>query len=318
MPGSVTSVFGEAENFEDALREEGFTRLLVTEAGPFRSRLTQITLDHLRLVSAEEELARIAVIAVPANTVFISWPNAKTPAPVWGGMAMNAGEMLTLGPGNRVHTRTSGHNRWHAIRLPENDLLCFGRALFGAGFIVPPNPALWRPSPGTRRSLAGLHRAAINMARSGSRSLSDIQAAHGLEQQVVYALVKCLSGRPAEEETPAGGRHRSILAGLEDLLEAKPIASLAELCTRLEVSHSLLRKCCEIILRMPPARYQRLRRLQLVHRALRGAGPHTRVISAVARNFGFRELGRFAASYRALYGELPSATLRRASLRRFL
>jgi len=33
MPGSVTSVFGEAENFEAALREEGFTGLLVTEAG---------------------------------------------------------------------------------------------------------------------------------------------------------------------------------------------------------------------------------------------------------------------------------------------
>jgi|SRR5690242_13657182 len=76
--------------------------------------------------------------------------------------------------------------------------------------------------------------------------------------------------------------------------------------------------CCEKILGLPPARYHRLRRLQLVHRALRSAGPQTRVTSAVARNFGFRELGRFAASYRALYGELPSATLRRASLRRSL
>jgi hypothetical protein len=106
MPGSVTSVFGEVESFEAALREEGFTGLLVTEAGGFRSRLTQITLDRLRLANAEEELARIAVIAVPANTVLISWPSGKTPAPLWGGIAMKAGEMMTLGSGNRVHTRT--------------------------------------------------------------------------------------------------------------------------------------------------------------------------------------------------------------------
>jgi AraC-like DNA-binding protein len=316
MPGSVTSVFGETERFEAALREEGCTGLFVTEGGEFRARLTQITLDGLRLASAEEELARIAVIAVPANTVLISWPSSKTRAPLWDGIAMKAGEMMTLGPGNRVHARTGGPSRWHAIWLSEDDLLCYGRALCGAGFIVPPGPALWRPSPAAARSLAGLHRAAIKMAKSGSRSLSDIQAAHGLEQEVIYALVGCLSGRPAEQETPAGDRYRNILARLEDLLEADPVTSLAEICASLGVPHRFLRKCCEHNLGMSPGRYHRLRRLLLAHRALRDGGLSPSSVSAIARRFGFHELGRFAASYRGLYGELPSATLLRASLRR--
>jgi AraC-like DNA-binding protein len=313
MPGSVTSVFGEAERFETALREEGCTGLFVAEGGEFRARLTQITLDRLRLASAEEELARIAVIAVPANTVLISWPSSKTPASLWGGIAMKAGEMMTLDSGNRVHARTGGPSRWHAIRLPETDLLCYGRALCGAGFILPPSPALWRPSPAAARSLAGLHRAAIKMAQSASRSLSDIQAAHGLEQQLIYALIGCLSGRPAEEETPAGDRYRNILAQLEDLLEVDPITSLTETCARLGVSHRFLRKCCEHNLGMSPGRYHRLRRLLLAHRALRNGGLSPSSVSSIARRFGFRELGRFAASYRGLYDELPSATLRRAS-----
>src|SRR5262249_53493655 len=152
-----------------ALRQEGFTGLLVTEAGAFRSRLTQISLDRLRLASGEEELARIALLTVPANTVLISWPSGKPPAPLWGGIAVKAGEMMTLRSGNRGHARPGGPSRWHTIRLPENDLLCYGRALCGAGFAVPPGLALWRPSPATARSLAGLHRAAINMAKSGSR-----------------------------------------------------------------------------------------------------------------------------------------------------
>jgi AraC family transcriptional regulator, ethanolamine operon transcriptional activator len=229
---------------------------------------------------------------------------------------MKAGEVMTLGSGNRVHTRTSGPSRWHAIRLPETDLLSYGRALCGAGFIVPPGPALWRPLPATTRSLARLNRAAINMAKLGSRSLSDIQAAHGLEQELIYALIECLSGRPTEEETPAGDRYRNTLAQLEDLLDADPITNLAEMCASLGVSHRFLRKCCEHNFGMAPKRYHRLRRLLLAHRALRDGGLNPSSVSAIARRFGFHELGRFAANYRGLYGELPSTTLRRASLRR--
>jgi AraC-like DNA-binding protein len=318
MPGSVTSVFSEAESFEAAFREEGCTGLLVTEGGAFRARLTQITLDRLRLASAEEKLARIAVIAVPENTILISWPTANTAAPIWGGMAMKAGEMLTLGSGNRVHARTGGPCRWHAVRLPMIDLLCYGRAICGSCFVFPPGPALWRPSRAARRELGGLHRAAINLAGVGSRSLSNVDAAHGLEQQIIHAVVECLSGRPAAVETQAGIRQRSILVSLEDLLQAEPLASLAEVCARLEVSHRFLRKCCEKSLGMPPVRYHRLRRLQLAHRALRNESRHAASISAVARQFGFRELGRFAASYRALYGELPSGTLCRTSQNRLV
>jgi AraC-like DNA-binding protein len=62
---------------------------------------------------------------------------------------------------------------------------------------------------------------------------------------------------------------------------------------------------------MGPTEYVRRRRMQLVHRALRNGNPDAASISAVARRYGFRSLGRFAANYRALFGEPPSATLQR-------
>ena len=71
MPGSVTSVFSEAQDFEAALRAEGGAGLLVTGRAASRARLTQITLDRLRLASAEEEAARIAFFAGLASTVLI-------------------------------------------------------------------------------------------------------------------------------------------------------------------------------------------------------------------------------------------------------
>lgn len=53
-----------------------------------------------------------------------------------------------------------------------------------------------------------------------------------------------------------------------------------------------------------------LRRMHLARRALRrAAGGET--VTDVATRYGFWQLGRFAVEYRALFGETPSATLRR-------
>ena len=52
MPGSVTSVFSDVEDFAAALREEGFLSLLVTGNGEFRARLTRVSLHSLRLSAA--------------------------------------------------------------------------------------------------------------------------------------------------------------------------------------------------------------------------------------------------------------------------
>jgi AraC-like DNA-binding protein len=315
MPGSRASVFGEAEDLEDALRADGLAGLLVTGGGQFRARLTQISLDRLRLARAEEEVARVALVAVPANTVLVSWPTGDRPAPVWGGIEMRTGDMLTLGPGNRIHARTGGPCRWDTIRLPDKELLCYGRALWGPSLFVPPAPAVWRPAAGAARHLAQLQRAAIRMAETRSGALTDTEAAHGLEQQLIHALIQCLSAGPAEQETSAGRRHRCILARFEDLLRADASLSMTEICAELGISERLLRACCKEHLRMGPNRYVHLRRMQQVHRDLRSGTPGTATVSEIAQRYGFRDPGRFATNYRAVYGELPSATLRRTSRR---
>jgi len=116
---------------------------------------------------------------------------------------------------------------------------------------------------------------------------------------------------PIDQETEAACRRRGIVARFEDLLEAEPIPSITEIAASLGVSRRMLSECCKKSLGMSPSRYRRLRRMQLMHRALRDENPDLVSISAVAHRYGFRDLGRFAANYRTLYGELPSATLQR-------
>ena len=314
MPGSVSSVFGEPEDFAAALRADGVLSVLVTGHGPFRSRLTQVTLHGLCLSAGDEYLPRIAFIATPADTVLVSLPIGSGPWPVWGGMEMQARDVVTLGPGQRVYARTDGPSRWGVIRILAEDLAQYARAMGGAEFVVPP-AARWRPPRAALRQLRHFHGAAVRRVEAHSEVLADAEAAHGLEQQIIEALVECLTAGPVEEETRTAARHRAILAQFEDLLQSEPLLGIADICAALGVSERTLRECCNKHLGMAPNRYRRLRGMQLVHRALRSGSPVASSVTAVARRYGFRDLGRFAANYQALLGELPSVTLRRGSHR---
>jgi AraC-like DNA-binding protein len=310
MPGSRASVFGETEDFQAALSADGVAGLLVTGRGQLRARLTQVRLDGWRLAAVEEEQPRTAFVAVPAGMVLISFPIGGGPSPVWAGIEIRNGEMITLGPGQRLHARTLGPCHWGAIQVPDQQLAGYGRVLSGAGFVVPP-VARCRPPRAAGRQLRDLHRAAIRMAEARVGALTDLQAAHGLEQQLLGTLIECLS-EGVEEETATDRRHRDVLARFEDLLVAEPSLPLVNICAALGVSDRSLRECCKRHLGMGPSRYRYLCAMQRVHRALRSGNSGKANVSGVAAGYGFRGLGRFATRYRSLYGELPSATLRRA------
>jgi AraC family ethanolamine operon transcriptional activator len=61
-----------------------------------------------------------------------------------------------------------------------------------------------------------------------------------------------------------------------------------------------------------PVRVLRARRLCLTYEALREPGVGLKQIRQVAGRYGFWHMGQFAADYRALFGERPSDTVRRA------
>jgi AraC-like DNA-binding protein len=104
------------------------------------------------------------------------------------------------------------------------------------------------------------------------------------------------------------GRFESMLRGD---FEKQP--STFEICAATGVPERTLRKCCVKFLGLSPSRYILLRRLNLVRARLRRADPATATVAEVAFRYHFSELGRFAADYRALFGETPSETLKKAS-----
>lgn len=65
---------------------------------------------------------------------------------------------------------------------------------------------------------------------------------------------------------------------------------------------------------MAPTQWLRLRRLNSARRELLERSPAQTTVAEVAMHWSFWHLGRFSSSYRALFQELPSDTLKRASV----
>ena len=140
-----------------------------------------------------------------------------------------------------------------------------------------------------------------------------------MEQDLIQALVTCLTTTRIRTDGFAARYHAAIMVRFEEILAkhlSKP-PNIPAVCELVGVSERTLRLCCAEFLGMSPTQYILLRRLREVHSALRDADPDTVNVAQVARRFGFAQLGRFAGTYRATFGETPSTTLQRAPRTRF-
>jgi hypothetical protein len=90
----------------------------------------------LHLAAGEEELSRIAFVALPSSNVMVSLAIGGGSPPVWAGIEPQLGEMVTIAPGERFHARTVGSCRWATMLVSERDLMRYGRALTGAAFSI--------------------------------------------------------------------------------------------------------------------------------------------------------------------------------------
>jgi transcriptional regulator GlxA family with amidase domain len=142
--------------------------------------------------------------------------------------------------------------------------------------------------------------------------IANPEVARALEQELIHALVNCLTVGDASGNLKKRRHHTDIMVRFEDALatHGNPHLNLPALCSAMGVPERTLRACCTEFLGMSPTRYHLLRRLNLARSALRRADPEMTSVAEIARNHHFLELGRFAVAYRAVFGEMPSSTLR--------
>ncbi len=145
--------------------------------------------------------------------------------------------------------------------------------------------------------------------------LASPKAADALERAYLRPMVMCLLHGEARKESIPFGRRSLLAKRFEAAVEANVDVPLLipDLCRLVGVSERTLRTLCQEQLGVSPQRFLALRRLHLARRALLRSDGHSTTVTEIATGCGFWELGRFAAIYKSLFGESPSATLHRRS-----
>jgi AraC-like DNA-binding protein len=312
MPWSKVLSFTDPFPYQAAIRAAD-VELFPTAKGEFRAELTQINLNHLWMQRFHEKLPEVYASKIRPGRRVIGFLTAEhQPAMQHCGMDLSPRDIVIC---NRdvMHQRTQGDCRFGAMSLTTDDFDAACRAITGREFSEPPLKHLVRPSLDLMSRLVRLHEMVGQLAKATPDILALPEVARGVEHELVRLMIRCLTEGASSGMSTGGRRHDRIVARFEEYLEANPDQPLylTEICAAIGVAERTLRAACEEHLGMGPIRYLSLRRMHLVRRALLRADPSTATVTRLVTDHGFWELGRFSVTYRALFGESPSESLRR-------
>jgi AraC-like DNA-binding protein len=313
MPASGSCIFIDADDYQASLQQA--LDLLVIPPRRFHACLTWVELPNLRLLRAQEASPRIAYVSLPPEPVFVTFATRRDSPLIYSGLELKFGDIMFHSRGERLHQRTTGASRWASISLAPAALMAFGKTIAGEDVCPPPVGRILRPHPEHRLRLLRLHAQAGRIAETNLKHLEHPEVARALEQDLIWALMTCLTTAEPQEVSAVQRDQVRILVQFEEVLAANPcrLLRMPELCSAIGVSEHTLRACCSQVLGMSPVRYQRLRRLKLVRAELLRADPATVSIAEVARRYGFTDLHRFVTEYQNAYGEVPTMTQQRVA-----
>ena len=318
MAENGTATFDNPDDYQAGIGDAS-VNLIVTGGRDFNARLTWLNLRRLHVLRASENLPRIAFFSLSPARVFVSFPTIAGLPLTYGGLGLQFGDVVFHSRGERMHQRTDGESQWGLMSLPPEQLAACGKALTALKLTSPSAGRALRPSRGAAVRLLRLHSKACRLAETRHKLIANPEVARALEQELLHALVNCLTADDANGNLKTRRHHADIMIRFEDALTTHrgPPLNMPALCAAIDVPERTLRVCCAEFLGMSPTRYLLLRRLNMARSALRRADPVTASVAEIARIHQFLEPGRFAVTYRTTFGETPSATLRRRSITKY-
>lgn len=314
MARSTHSEFNDPFSYQAAIRAAD-VEISVRKAGTFRAELTRIDFSQLWMQRGYEGLARVSHAAnTPSRAPIYFLADADQPSMRHSGMELSTDDVAVYSRAATHHHWTTAPIRWGAMSLDPATLATVSRTISGRELAMPATTRKVRPKPADLSRLRTLHEAAGHMARATPDVLANDEVARAIENALLHAMITCLVDGAEMEMTSGCRAHLTIVSRLEEFLIANPDRPfyLAEVCSVTGATERTLRVSCNEHLGVGPIHYLWLRRMHLVRRALLRSDPQTSSVTDIAMNHGFWELGRFSVAYRRLFGEMPSASLRRS------
>jgi AraC-like DNA-binding protein len=309
---STVCSYADTELYAKALPQNSID-LHVTGRGEFKARTATIALHETRIHRFSDNLPRIAHAGLPPGRTIIVFRTEPGPDLFWSGLQMLPTRIVRLNDGSSSFQRSAGSASWGSISLPPELMDDCLAVLAGRCLASPRDPVSLGPPPDAMARLQRLHAACDTLAERAPELLANPEAVRGIEQALLEATADCLGSADERNESKSQHFHAKIMQRFRDVVEANADRALymAEISVAIGVSARTLRNCCSEHLGMSAGKYLALRRMHLANRALRRNRSEITTVTEVATNYGFWELGRFSVSYKALFGEMPSQTLRR-------
>jgi len=138
-------------------------------------------------------------------------------------------------------------------------------------------------------------------------------------QAMVDHLLRLLSDHEEDASTmiefDLGRRRWAIVMKARELV-SRPLnhaMTVDDLCAQLHVTRRTLQNHFQRVVGESPADFLKAVRLNACRRRLREVSVASLTVQEVAAQWGFFHMGHFSADYKAMFGELPSQTLRQAT-----
>jgi AraC family ethanolamine operon transcriptional activator len=224
-------------------------------------------------------------------------------------------DFAALSPSSHFTAVTIGSIRWMSISLPIG-LFRKAAAAIGKADLEWVERAKWifsTPPESVERLIAE----AANLtafSASGARSRPE-----GVETSLLNLLIDAVanaSKKASLSDEAARPSRRIMHKALEYVRHHKWQALYVDdLARAANVTERTLRRSFNQQLAIGPARYLKLRQLNIVRRVLRGKFDNSPSIKTIMGEHGISEFGRFAVEYKLLFGESPSDTRKRIRTR---
>ena len=312
MLSSAVRTFSDPDDYGAAIRQAN-AQVLVTGRGHFTAQITRIDLHCLWMQRLSESLPRIIQTDMLGGRAVITFRTQSGPDLSWSGFGLQPGQIMRHPQIGSSFQHSSGAVGIGAMSLPLEDMASVGSAIAGCDLTPPRDVLIVAPGRAAMAKLQRLHAAAGDLAETTPEIIAQPEAARGLEQLLIEALIGCLAEAKVDEDTVAQRQHELIMRRFRRVVEANPTKALyiPEICAAVGVSARTLLVCCQEHLGMGPKQFLLLRRIRLARRALRRSAPGSTTVTEILTQHGFWNFGRFAVLYRSLYGERPSDTLGR-------
>lgn len=174
------------------------------------------------------------------------------------------------------------------------------------------SPALLKPDKIDHDEAHALIEGAMSLAREQPVLLAEPEKRRRLAESLTDALLACfVPGHLQSELRPSAAARHRIVSRAWDYMRAhadEPI-TVPQLCAAAGASRRGLQYAFEEVMDLSPVSYLHVMRLNRVRAEIRSR--HQDSVGDIATRWGFWHLSRFAAEYRQLFGELPSATRQR-------